>query len=78
VWLSRVRVWLSRVRRGLVQGAAWLSRVRCGLVGCGIVPGRLFFAAPQRIAITSSPKYYQKMQHSITRKNQEEHGPEVK
>ncbi len=39
---------------------------------------RLFFAAPQRIAITSSPKYYQKMQRSITRKNQEEHGPEVK
>jgi hypothetical protein len=43
-----------------------------------IVPRRLFFAAPQRIAITLSPKYYQKMQHSITRKNQEEHGPEVK
>ncbi len=43
-----------------------------------IVPRRLFFAAPQRIAITSSPKYYQKMQRSITRKNQEEHGPEVK
>ncbi len=42
------------------------------------VPRRLFFAAPQRIAITLSPKYYQKMQRSITRKNQEEHGPEVK
>ncbi len=42
------------------------------------VPRRLFFAAPQRIAVTSSPKYYQKMQRSITRKNQEEHGPEVK
>ncbi len=41
-------------------------------------PRRLFFAAPQRIAITSSPKYYQKMQRSITRKNQEEYGPEVK
>jgi len=39
---------------------------------------RLFFAAQQRIAITSSPNYYQKMQRSTTRKNQEEHGPEVK
>ena len=43
-----------------------------------VVPRRLFFAAPQRIAITLSPNYYQKMQRSITRKNQEEHGPEVK
>jgi hypothetical protein len=43
-----------------------------------IVPRRLFFAAPQRIAITLSPNYYQKMQRSTTRKNQEEHGPEVK
>ncbi len=42
-----------------------------------IVPRRLFFAAPQRIAITSSPNYYQKMQRSTTRKNQEEHGPDV-
>ncbi len=41
------------------------------------VPRRLFFAAQQRIAITLSPKYYQKMQRT-TRKNQEEHGPEVK
>ncbi len=41
------------------------------------VPRRLFFAAPQRIAITLSPKYYQKMQRSTTRKNQEEHGPDV-
>jgi hypothetical protein len=39
---------------------------------------RLFFAAQQRIAITLSPEYYQKMQRSTTRKNQEEHGPEVK
>jgi hypothetical protein len=43
-----------------------------------IVPRRLSFAAPQRIAITLSPNYYQKMQRSTTRKNQEEHGPEVK
>jgi len=43
-----------------------------------IVPRRLFFAAQQRIAITSSPNYYQKMQRFTTRKNQEEHGPEVK
>ena len=42
------------------------------------VPRRLFFAAQQRIAITSSPNYYQKMQRSTMRKNQEEHGPEVK
>ncbi len=40
------------------------------------VPRRLFFAAQQRTAITLSPEYYQKMQTS--RKNQEEHGPEVK
>jgi hypothetical protein len=39
---------------------------------------RLFFAAQQRIAITLSPEYYQKMQRSITKNNQEEHGPEVK
>ena len=43
-----------------------------------VVPRRLFFAAPQRIAITLSPNYYKKMQRSTTRKNQEEHGPEVK
>jgi hypothetical protein len=43
-----------------------------------LVPRRLFFAAQQRIAITLSPEYYQKMQRSTTRKNQEEHGPEVK
>jgi hypothetical protein len=41
------------------------------------VPRRLFFAALQRIAITLSPKYYQKNQSFITRKNQEEHGPDV-
>ena len=40
--------------------------------------GGYFFAAQQRIAITLSPEYYQKMQRSTTRKNQEEHGPEVK
>ena len=40
--------------------------------------GYIFFAAPQRIAITLSPNYYQKMQRSTTRKNQEEHGPDVK
>jgi hypothetical protein len=39
---------------------------------------RLFFAAQQRIAITLSPNYYQKMQRFTTRKNQEEHGPDVK
>jgi hypothetical protein len=44
----------------------------------GPVPRRLFFAAQQRIAITLSPEYYQRMQRSTTRKNQEEHGPEVK
>ncbi len=43
----------------------------------GPVPRRLFFAALQRIAITLSPKYYQKNQCFITRKNQEEHGPDV-
>ncbi len=42
-----------------------------------VLPRRLFFAAPQRIAITSSPKYYQKNQHFTRRKNQEEHGPDV-
>jgi len=41
------------------------------------VPRRLFFAAPQRIAITLSPIYYQKKQRFTTRKNQEEHGPDV-
>ncbi len=41
------------------------------------VPRRLFFAALQRIAITSSPNYYQKMRCFTTRKNQEEHGPDV-
>jgi hypothetical protein len=35
------------------------------------------FAAQQRIAITLSPNYYKKMQRSTTRKNQEEHGPDV-
>jgi len=42
-----------------------------------IVPRRLFFAAQQRIAITLSPNYYQKMRCFTTRKNQEEHGPDV-
>ncbi len=42
------------------------------------VPRRLFFAAQQRIAITRSPKYYQKMHCFITRKNQKEYGPDVK
>ncbi len=42
-----------------------------------IVPLRLFFAAPQRIAITLSPNYYQKNQRFTTRKHQEEHGPDV-
>jgi hypothetical protein len=42
-----------------------------------LVPRRLFFAAPQRIAITLGPNYYKKMQRSTTRKNQEEHGPDV-
>jgi hypothetical protein len=46
--------------------------------GTVIVPRMLFFAAQQRIAITLSPEYYQKMQRSKMRKNQEEHGPEVK
>ncbi len=41
------------------------------------VPRRLFFAAQQRIAITSSPNYYKKMQRFTRRKNQEEHGPDV-
>ncbi len=41
------------------------------------VPRRLFFAAQQRIAITLSPNYYQKIQRFTTRKNQEEHGPDV-
>ena len=39
---------------------------------------KIMNASQQRIAITSSPNYYQKMQRSTTRKNQEEHGPEVK
>ncbi len=43
-----------------------------------IVPRRLFFAAQQRIAITWSPEYYQKMRCFITRKNQKEHGPDVR
>jgi hypothetical protein len=43
-----------------------------------VVPRRLFFAAQQRRAITLSPNYYQKMQRSITRKNQKEYGPDVK
>jgi hypothetical protein len=43
----------------------------------GRVPRRLFFAAPQRIAITLSPNYYQKNHRFTTRKNQEEHGPDV-
>ncbi len=42
-----------------------------------VVPRRLFFAAQQRIAITLSPNYYKKMQRFTTRKNQEEHGPDV-
>ncbi len=42
------------------------------------VPRRLFFAAQQRIAITWSPNYYKKMQRFTTRKNQKEHGPDVK
>ncbi|MFN9983673.1 MAG: hypothetical protein ACK53Y_27355, partial [bacterium] len=42
------------------------------------VTRRLFFAAQQRIAITLSPNYYKKMQRFTTRKNQEEHGPDVK
>jgi hypothetical protein len=48
------------------------------VTGYVIVPWRLFFAAQQRIAITLSPEYYQKMQRSTTRRNQEENGPEVK
>ncbi len=43
-----------------------------------IVPRRLFFAAQQRISITWSPNYYKKMQRFTTRKNQKEHGPDVK
>ncbi len=42
------------------------------------VPRRLFFAAQQRIAITWSPNYYQKMCCFITRKNQKEYRPDVK
>jgi hypothetical protein len=42
-----------------------------------LVPRRLFFAAQQRIAITLSPYYYQNIQRFTTRKNQEEHGPDV-
>ncbi len=41
------------------------------------VPRRLFFAAQQRIAMTLSPNYYKKIQRFTTRKNQEEHGPDV-
>ena len=48
-----------------------------GLFNNCAVPQRLFFAAQQRIAITWSPKYYQKMR-SITRKNQKKYGPDVK
>jgi hypothetical protein len=43
----------------------------------GIVLQRLFFAAQQRLAITLSPNYYQKLQRFTKRKNQEEHGPDV-
>jgi hypothetical protein len=42
-----------------------------------VVLQRLFFAAQKRIAITLSPNYYQKIQRFTTRKNQEEHGPDV-
>ncbi len=43
----------------------------------GVLLRRLFFAAQQRIAITLSPNYYKKIQCFTTRKNQEEHGPDV-
>ncbi len=59
-------VWIdSTARKGLVK----LGQIQILLPGS--VPRRLFFAAQQRIAITLSPKYYQKMQRSTTRKNQE-------
>jgi hypothetical protein len=53
------------------------ATLRCHTNSVHCVPGSLFFAAEQRIAITLSPNYYQKMQRFTTRKNQEEHGPDV-
>jgi hypothetical protein len=53
------------------------ANLRCHTSSVHCVPRRLFFAAEQRIAITLSPNYYQKMQRFTTRKNQEEHGPDV-
>jgi hypothetical protein len=38
----------------------------------------IFCCPIERIAITLSPNYYKKMQRFTTRKNQEEHGPDVK
>ncbi len=63
-------------KKCLLVGALYVLQV-VSIVGT-TVPQRLFFAAQQRIAITLSPEYYQKMQRSTTRMNQEEHGPEVK
>jgi hypothetical protein len=56
------------VTLGQLQLAMWML---------GYVPQRLFFAAQQRKAITLSPNYYKKIQRFTTRKNQEEHGPDV-
>jgi hypothetical protein len=53
-----------------------LSKQRKSADFIDIVPRRLFFGGPQKIAITSSPNYYQKKQRFTMRKNQEEHGPD--
>ncbi len=45
-------------------GATNFTNLKMFNFSTGTVPRRLFFAAPQRIAITSSPNYYQKMQRS--------------
>jgi hypothetical protein len=53
------------------------ATLRCHTNSVHCVPRRLFFAAQHRIAITSSPNYYQKIQHFTRRRNQEAHGPDV-
>ncbi len=87
-WLHLSKSWRSEPsrRRGrdsfwqLVKKSQWEEHWTGSAtlaVQQGSVPRRLFFAAQQRKVITLSPNYYQKMQHFTTRKNQEEHGPDV-
>jgi hypothetical protein len=77
--LLRLWYWQSdalTARPDLIHSGLDLIHTRLVLIYTSVLR-RLFFAAPQRIAITLSPNYYQKMQRSTTRKNQEEHGPDV-